>query len=375
MPATAGSDGRMIVSARSVRRTAPSIAGPVERSQGRLRAEDDGRLRPGLGRSGRAGQDGGLDDIGHGRPAAPRIDQVVPVDAVPTDPAMDARARGRQAEPGRRAVGSRRSAPGRRGRGRRRRGRRSRRSSARRRARRIAMSPSASTSGRSGTDQQIQRPIGQPALGDAVEVESEPGSGDGRSRPGPVGRTTRRATPVRAPGRRPDPVRARGRPRPRPQAARRAGRCRRSRRSRPSASRPQSRTAARVGRTGTAGRGSAFRTGEVGVDRRTGSAGPPMPPAGRGPGRAHGSTCGRPDRWPGRGPRPSHPSSAGSPRRPTARPERRRVGYSAGVTKAGPGVRPARDGHGFAPDWRVVTTTTRGLGAGACRTTAWGGAV
>ena len=61
---------------------------------------------------------GRLDDVGGGRAAGPRVDEMVAGQAVPAEPAMDAGPGGREAEPGRRAFGAGRRGPARRGRGR-----------------------------------------------------------------------------------------------------------------------------------------------------------------------------------------------------------------------------------------------------------------
>ena len=133
------------------------------------------------------------------------------------------------------------------------------------------------------TRQQVERPIGDPALGDAVEVEAKAGraphdgaAGASLERPGPRRRRSRS-------GRRLDMARRRFALRPHRASAagvRRGARCRRSRRSSPRRLRPQSIVAASVGRTGDGRPWVGVQPGQVGGRREAGQAvGPGVDPA------------------------------------------------------------------------------------------------
>ena len=203
----------------SVTRIWPRTSGRSSRWCGCLRADDDGGLGEGLGRARRARDDGRLGDVRAGRSTGPRIDQVVRGGPGP-GPAVDRRARGGHAVAGD-GIRTPREAHG----GQRRSG-----------IVRVGHPDlpavvvddahgdvAVGVDHRGHARQEIERPVGEPALGHAIEVEAEPDRAvDDRAAPMPEQRPAAR----RGAG---EPVAGSagaGR-RLRPAAGHRAARCRR----------------------------------------------------------------------------------------------------------------------------------------------------
>ena len=148
--------------------------GPVEQAVTGFEPEDHGRLRKRLRLTCCPGQDGRLDEVRVGRPAGPRVDEVMGRAAI-TLPAMDARPGGRESEPVVIATGSA-AAPG-----------QSQDREVMRRKTRIGHAeepgltriqsdrhiPIGIHDGGGVAVDPVERPVGQPPLADAVEVESE----------------------------------------------------------------------------------------------------------------------------------------------------------------------------------------------------------
>ena len=253
MPATAACRVERGARRPSVRRMAPSTPGRSSSSS----AAAAPRMTAALARASASravpGEDRRLDDVGRGRTRRSADRSGGGVAAV-AHPAMDAGPRRREPEP---AVRRPRSDPTSRARprGRDRRARGSatpNRPALARAPSRIATSPSASTTAAGMPSSRVERAVGQPALGDAVEVETESRRATDATRRAAVGPATRtaRSTGRRVPAPSPAPSAVP------PRAGRRGARRRRSRRSGPRPSGAQSRIAASVGRTGTSARGS-----------------------------------------------------------------------------------------------------------------------